>query len=121
MSFMSIAVILMLIISLTNAEKICSSYGFVPEPQNCKSTCSPTNDECLLGTKCCHRIKHPCGFHCVRPKDNIEKLGQCPTIQTGESLWYLCDAFFCDVDNDCQGTEKCCSNSCGSKICFTPQ
>jgi len=121
MSFISVTIILLLIISLTNARKICPSHGFVPQPRNCKSTCSQIDDQCPIDTKCCYHIGQPCGFHCIIPKNNIKKSGQCPTLQTDNPSWFLCDAFFCDVDNDCQGLEKCCSNSCGSKICLTPQ
>ncbi len=53
-------------------------------------------------------------------KDNVNKSGQCLTSPMNNSLWYLCDAHSCDVDNDCQGIKKCCSNSEGSKICITP-
>lgn len=118
---LSIAVILLLIISLINTEHICPGYGYVAEPVNCSSTCSQTNDQCPIGRKCCHRIEEPCGFHCIISKDNKKKLGECPTRVTGKLSWLLCDAVLCDVDDDCQGTEKCCTNVCGSKICLKPQ
>ncbi len=120
MSSFPIGLLLLLVISLASAEKICPGYGFVRRPENCTSTCSTSDDRCSTDTKCCYRITEPCGFHCIVPKDNVKKSGQCLNSQMNNSLWYLCDVHICDVDNDCQGIEKCCSNSCGSKICITP-
>ncbi len=120
MSSISIVIILLLIISLTNPETICPGYGYVRVPENCTSTCSSTLDQCPTGTKCCYRIDQPCGFHCITPKDKINKSGRCPTTQTDNPSWSLCDAFDCDVDNDCQSKKKCCSNLCSSKICIDP-
>ncbi|CAF1530614.1 unnamed protein product [Rotaria sordida] len=110
-----------MIISLINAAKVCPGYGFIHEPENCTSTCSATNDQCPPEEKCCYIITEPCGFHCIVPKDNVEKSGKCPTSSPNDPNWFLCDAHSCDVDNDCQDIRKCCPNSCGSPICMTPK
>ncbi|CAF4221136.1 unnamed protein product, partial [Rotaria sp. Silwood2] len=115
MSSFSIAILLLMIISLISAAKVCPGYGHIHEPKNCTSTCSMINDQCPQGKKCCYLKTKPCGFHCVIPKDNIEKLGKCPTLPTDDPLGSVCDGHFCDVDNDCKGVKKCCSNSCHSQ------
>ncbi|UJR22587.1 hypothetical protein I4U23_025632 [Adineta vaga] len=120
LSSFSIAILFMIVISFMNAEKICPGYGFVPRPENCTSTCSADNDQCIKGLKCCYRPTEPCGYHCIEPKTNITKQGKCPTVKVDDPMWYLCDAHLCDVDSDCRGKQKCCSNMCGAKICTGP-
>lgn len=114
-------VVLFVIHSLISSEKVCHDYGFIPRPDHCVSTCSITNDQCREGKKCCYRLEEPCGFHCVFAKEDTKKDGQCPTGKISNMQWYLCDASFCDVDNDCPAKEKCCSNTCGAKVCITAQ
>ncbi|CAF0752669.1 unnamed protein product [Adineta steineri] len=104
-------------------QKVCPGYGFIERPQKCESSCSAEKDECPSGEKCCFRIEQPCGFHCVVPKDNKAKPGNCPTNanMTDNLYWKMCDEHSCDVDNDCHGTNKCCRNQCHSTICIDPQ
>ena len=121
MPFLTIAVILLLAISFISTAKVCPSNGFVVLPTNCTSTCSTRRDRCGTNKKCCYRIAKPCGFHCIKAKHNMKKAGECPTSQSDDRLWSICDFSTCDVDNDCEDTKKCCSNLCGSKICISPK
>ncbi|CAF3394917.1 unnamed protein product [Rotaria sp. Silwood2] len=116
--------LLLAIVSIINAgQKVCPGYGFIKPPNNCKSTCSILKDKCPIGKKCCFRMQQPCGFHCVVPKDNQPKPGKCPLLSSKQIFrnWYVCDLHFCDVDNDCRGTAKCCYNPCRATICIEPQ
>lgn len=125
MSLFSFALFVISLMSIVNAgEKVCPGYGYIRTPENCESTCSIEKDECPRGKKCCFRAEQPCGFQCIVPKDNEQKQGQCPSSSSGnisDSNWNLCDGHMCDVDNDCQGTKKCCSNRCSSFVCIKPE
>ena len=122
------AVSLLVIVSVTNARKrVCPGHGWMPEFEDCNSTCSRKNDlsdNYPSGLKCCHHASPElCGFHCIVPKINIPKPGTCPPHSLkarNDSDWYICDGYFCDVDTDCMNTEKCRSNPCGSSVCILP-
>ncbi|CAF0776608.1 unnamed protein product [Adineta steineri] len=120
MCYFSTVILFFIVISFINTEKICPGYGFVKFPENCTLTCSTSNDQCTNGTKCCQRLTEPCGFHCIKPKDDVKKSGDCPQLQANNPFWFLCDGHYCDVDSDCKGMAKCCTNICRSKICVIP-
>ena len=123
-SYSYIILLILVIASIANAgKKVCPGYGFIRPPDKCESTCSIEKEECPQGKKCCFRVEQPCGFHCIIPKDAEPKSGTCPksTTEQNNPYWGLCDGHFCDVDNDCKGVKKCCSNLCGSKICIEPK
>ena len=123
MLLLSSTLLLLLIGSFVTTEKVCPGYGFVRPPDKCESTCSTENEECPPNRKCCFRIEQPCGYHCIVPKDDVGKVGKCPSTssEVNDPYWNICDGHFCDVDNDCQGTKKCCRNPCGSPLCLPPQ
>lgn len=124
MSIYSLAALLLVLVSVTNAgQRVCPGYGFIPPQVNCKSTCSMENDECPSDQKCCFRIGQECGFHCIVPKINEPKQGKCPSPSSENSNpnWFLCDGHQCDVDSDCNDAEKCCINTCGAPVCISPQ
>ncbi|CAF0836455.1 unnamed protein product [Adineta ricciae] len=112
------AVAVLIIVSCVNMEKVCPRHGFIHQQQNCTATCSTVHDQCANGLKCCYSYTQSCGYHCTKPKDNIPKRGRCPTIKTSDPQWYVCNEHDCDVDYDCPGRQKCCSNICGSKVCI---
>jgi hypothetical protein len=125
MSYYSFAILLVVLVSIAYAgQKVCPGYRFMrPPTPSCNSTCSMENDECPSDKKCCFSVREPCGFHCIVPKDNEPKKGTCPSpsAEIKYPYWRVCDAHFCDVDNDCKGAQKCCWNTCGSSVCVPAQ
>ena len=123
MTSLPLALLLLIISTSVAATKVCPGYGFMRPPTNCTSTCSNEKDDCPSNKKCCLLIREPCGYHCIVPKDNVAKVGKCPSSssQVNNPYWNLCDGHFCDVDNDCKGTQKCCHNPCGTPLCLPPQ
>ena len=113
---------LCLVYIVSAIEHVCPGFGFVPVMDKCVDNCDPNNDQCPSATKCCYRPVNPCGFQCVQPKVKTLKQGQCPKSLTHKENpdWFLCDAHLCDVDTDCEGRQKCCSNTCGANICLDP-
>ena len=77
MSYVSIALILLVIVTFANAAQVCPEYPYIAGERICNSTCLPNNDTCPKGRKCCYRPTTPCGFHCVVAKDNVQKPGNC--------------------------------------------
>ena len=90
---------------------------------SCFDQCSPDNDQCKSNKKCCFFLTHPCGHRCLVPKDNKPKSGECPPPHCNQMdlLWSVCDIRLCDVDDDCPYDQKCCSNTCNTRICLTPR
>lgn len=121
MSKLTYIYVLLALTTLARAELICPGYGYVFPQQPCVNQCSPDNDNCETGKKCCYTPYTPCGYRCLDGKNNITKSGQCPSTQSEQTNpnWYLCDGHFCDVDSDCPCKKKCCANKCGSKICIS--
>jgi hypothetical protein len=121
----SIFLLLSILILLTSSKKVCPSYGNVgvENRYSCFDQCSPDYDQCESNRKCCFFLTHPCGHRCIVPKDNTPKSGECPATNSNQIgvLWSVCDIRLCDVDNDCPENEKCCSNTCNTRMCLTPK
>jgi hypothetical protein len=115
----------LIIIFFPSAETVCPSYGNdgSADRNSCFDQCSPEKDQCKSNTKCCFFLTHPCGHRCIIPKDDKPKFGKCPPPHCNQMdlLWSVCDIRLCDVDDDCPNDQKCCSNSCNTRMCLTPQ
>lgn len=107
-----------------DSAKVCPSYGNAgnDDQENCFDQCQPDHDQCEMNTKCCFFRTKPCGYRCIIPKDNREKSGLCPSADSYQIdiLWSMCDVRLCDVDDDCPDNEKCCTNTCQTKMCLRP-
>ena len=116
--------LLLVFIFFTYSEKVCPSYGIdgTTDRNSCFDQCSPADDQCKSNTKCCFFLTHPCGYRCLVPKDDKPKHGKCPPPHCNQMdlLWSVCDIRLCDVDDDCPYDQKCCSNTCNTRICLTP-
>ncbi|UJR25114.1 hypothetical protein I4U23_006473 [Adineta vaga] len=115
--------VLFALVTIANTELICPGFGFIRPQQPCIDQCSPDQDNCETGKKCCYTPEAPCGYRCLVSKNDVEKPGHCPSPQSEQThqYWRLCDGHFCDVDSDCSCKKKCCSNMCGTKLCISPQ
>ena len=120
MSTITYIFVLLAIVAITNSELVCPGFGYMRPQLPCVDQCSPDNDTCESGNKCCYTPETPCGYRCLVGKENIRKPGTCPPSQSGQTNpnWFLCDGHMCDVDSDCQGAQKCCPNMCGSLVCI---
>jgi len=120
MSTITYIFILLAIIACADSKLTCPGYGFIRPQEPCVNQCSPGNDTCGSGKKCCYTPETSCGNRRLVGKDNVAKPGTCPPSQSDQSdpLWRLCDGHFCDVDNDCRCKQKCCPNKCSSLVCI---
>ncbi|CAF0802110.1 unnamed protein product [Didymodactylos carnosus] len=115
-----------LIQSKSTEKYVCPGFGFVRPQTPCEDSCKD-DTTCKSGLKCCYspliKDNRPCGSHCIQPKENIPKEGQCPDSKSKpeSSLWGICDIHMCDIDGDCKGKEKCCRNTCGGPVCIAPE
>ncbi|CAF1118281.1 unnamed protein product [Rotaria sp. Silwood1] len=123
MSLIAYIFVVLSIVTIANTELVCPGYGFIRPQQPCVDECSPENDHCDVGKKCCYTPLEPCGYHCLVGKDNVAKKGKCPlpSSKQNHQYWNLCDGHFCDVDNDCPRKQKCCPNKCGTPLCIKPK
>jgi hypothetical protein len=123
-SFQFFIFLLLIYILFTSTEKVCPSYGNVgfEDRYSCFDQCSPDNDQCEFNKKCCFFLTYPCGHRCIVPKDDKPKSGECPLPNCNQIdvLWSMCHMRLCDVDNDCPDNQKCCSNTCYTRMCLTP-
>lgn len=126
MCFVKYLIFLLLsFILLISTEKVCPLYGNdgLKDRSSCFDQCSPDNDQCESNKKCCFFLTYPCGHRCIIPKDNQQKSGECPLPACNQIdvLWSMCDMRLCDVDNDCPNNQKCCTNTCNTRMCVKPK
>lgn len=118
--------IVFVMVNMVTTKLICPKVEGPIRPLACRSECSPSDDTCKTGTKCCFTYDSPCGHRCIVPKEDTAKPGQCslPDQEKLNKDPLMCeevDSDSCEVDNDCNGNQKCCRSECQYLACVSPQ